>query len=529
MGIKKKILRHSAIYSVANALGKLASFFMLPFYAHIFEAEGYGIIALVDASIGILAVAFSNGSYNAILAIYHEEAPDRKSLAISTGIWTVWVLSLLCVPLPTLGAPWISLFLFDDINYWSTIVLALLTFVISMGGQSASTFLVIQERSVLYSVVNLIQLIVGLTLNIVLVVYLRIGIIGIFISSLVSASIASLIFHWAAIRTHGIGYDKAIGRKLRQFWFPLIPGELFSYISRQAERFLVRFLINLEGVGILEMAYKFPPLLNLFIALPFQRAWRTKSLEIAPQPEAPAEISSMFTLYMFLMLFSAVLLAANIGTILTILTPPEFWEAASVARIEIATTVVAAANMYLVFGLIYRKQTWAITRIRIVTAGLKIALSAAFIALAGLRGAAYSALIMEIVVLVWIFIKAQRAYPLSLEYRKIAVLSTSAVVLVLAIDKLPLYAGGLLNHVERILFDNLTGFLASTPLGTWRSGKLIDLLNDRTFDFARLFVNCVFCLFYGGLVFVVKPDIAHFRESRLLRPLFGALRISKPT
>lgn len=526
MGLKREAIRHSAVYSVTNVLGRLASFIMLPFYAHIFEAEGYGVIGLIDASVGFLAIALASGSYNAILKVYHEEPTPRKSLVIGTGIWTVWGLSLLCIPLPALASPWISAILLGDTGYWPLIVLALVTFVVDMGRQSASTFLVIRQQSLLFSIVNLLQLLIGLALNIIFVVYLRIGLIGIFWSSLVSASIASLIFHWAAIREHGLHYDAEIAHKLREFWFPMIPGELFSYVARQAERYLVRFMVNLEGVGILEMAYKFPPLINAFFVMPFWRAWQTKALEIGPRADGPETISSMFTLYMFMTLFSAVFLAANIGTVLRIMTPPEFWPATAIARIDIATTVVAAANVYVLFGLLYTKQTRMITRIRMITAVVKIGLSAVLIGAAGLAGAAYSALVMEVFTLILIFTEAQRAYRLSIEYRKIAILSIAAIALVALVDHAPVFASGVLDQLQGMLSD-LVSSLANTPLGEWRSGKLIEVLGGRAADFARLLVGCFLCLFYGALILVVKPDLVRLDEFRPFQMATWAIRRRK--
>lgn len=506
MGIKRNILRHSAIYSFASLLGKLAGFFMLPFYAYIFETEGYGILALIDASIGFLAVAFSTGSSNAILRIYHEEPELRKPLVIGTGIWTVWGLSLVCTPLPALTSPWISAFLLGDTTHWPLIVLALIIFVVQMGNLSASTFLVIRQRSVLYSFVNLLELITSIALNIILVIYLQIGLVGVFLASLITSLLASVIFHWAAIREYGLSYDAEIGRKLRAFWFPLIPGDLFAYVARQAERYLVRFLVSLEGVGILEMAYKFAPILNIFIGIPFMRAWQTKSLEIGPNPDGPKEIASMFTIYLFLLLFGAVFLSGNVGSILRILTPPEFWPGESIARVEVITTVIHLMCSFLIFGLLYSKQTGKITYIRIVSSVGKIVFSIIFIWTMGLTGAAYSALATEIVVLTWIFSSAQRVYRLQLEYRKIAVLCVSWVLLVALIDHVPQFAGGILTQVKELLADNIVDCLANTWLGEWRSGRIIRILDHRTAEFARLIVSSSLCLLYGIVIFIIKPE-----------------------
>ena len=524
MGLKRDTLRHSAIYSVANVLGRMASFVMLPFYAYLFEAKGYGIIALIDASIGFLSVGIAAGSHNAILRTYHDERPERKGLVISSGIWTVWMFSALCVPIPALASPWISELLLGSSGYWMLILLALGTFLFDMGGQSASTFLVIRQQSLLYSAVNLLQLLLGLTLNIVLVVILRVGLVGIFVSSLIATGVASLIFHLAAVRAHGLAYDPVIGRRLRRYWFPLVPGELVAYVSRQVERYLVRFLVSLEGVGILEMAYKFPPLINLFIAHPFLRAWRTKSMEIGPQPDAPREIGSMFTLFAFLTLFAAVILAGTIGPLIEILAPPDFAPASGIARIEIGTTVAAAGTNYLMFGLLYAGRTGTITRIRSASAVVKVCLSTVLILWAGLAGAAWSALVMEVLVMLWMFRCSQQVFRVNLEYGKLALLGGLAVGLTVAIDASSIWGAGLLSSIERAFDSDVVGALGQTAVAHWRDGRVLEMVRERAYAFAHLLVGGTVSLLYISAILVIRPQLAHWPDRHFVRPVVRVLR-----
>lgn len=56
MGLGRQIFKHTIIYSMATVIGRLASFLMLPFYAYIFQAEGYGVIAMIDTSLGFLTI-----------------------------------------------------------------------------------------------------------------------------------------------------------------------------------------------------------------------------------------------------------------------------------------------------------------------------------------------------------------------------------------------------------------------------------------------------------------------------------------
>jgi len=101
MSLGRQTFTHAAVYSVANVLGGLASFLLLPFYAHLFGAEGYGVMALVDTSLGMFTVLLSGGLSMAIIRIYHEEEdPSQKSLSIGTGIRLVWCLGFLLAVVP---------------------------------------------------------------------------------------------------------------------------------------------------------------------------------------------------------------------------------------------------------------------------------------------------------------------------------------------------------------------------------------------------------------------------------------------
>lgn len=500
MGLGKTIFRHTAIYSVATVLGRLASFLMLPFYAHIFQAKGYGVIGMIDASLGILTVLFTGGFQMAILRIYHEQDENRKKLALGTGVRLVWVLSALTAVLPIVFSASISWVVLGNADYYPLICLALVTFVIDVAGQSASTFLIIKQKSILFSAVGFVRLFLGLSLNIWLVVILQVGLVGVFISSLVAASASTLIFHAVAIRDHGIGFDRKIARNLLKFQLPILPGEIVGFLGRQAERFLVRILINIEGLGVLEMAYKFAPLLNLLISIPFGRSWRTKSIEIAEQDGAPQIISEMFTRYLFFMIFTGLVLAVAMQDILELMTPQSFWAAKRIAQIEIVTTILAGCTTYLSFGILYRKATKIFTYVKSVLTPAKIALAFTLISAWGLTGAAYSAIIIEGITLIWIFRKSQGFYRIPLQYYQIAVMVGSAIIIFVLIDGNRYENFGPAVYAREHLLPILTGYLSKTPLGEWKSGKLIYLFRMKQDQVVSLLFNMLSSMMFLAVV-----------------------------
>ena len=199
------------------------------------------------------------------------------------------------------------------------------------------------------------------------------------------------------------------------------------------------------------------------------------------------------------------MLAANISTVLRIMTPKDFWPAARIAQVDILTTIVYAAGAYLVFGLLYTKNTKAISSLKILTAIGRIILSFAFITLYGLKGAVYSALIMETVFMITSFRLAQRAYKLPLEYKKISIMSVFAVLLVIFIDIIPLVPTNIVEGLGNFISDSSLTRHLENFIGSWKGGKVSSLITQNSYNLAQLMVNCCLCTLYFITVFVIRP------------------------
>jgi O-antigen/teichoic acid export membrane protein len=504
MGLSGSIFRHTVIYSAATVLGRLVSFIMLPFYAHIFRAEGYGVIGMIDTSLGILTVLLTGGFQTAILRIYHEQEEDRKPLALGTGIRLVWLLGSLLAALPLVFSVPLSRFILGSSEYSPLFCLALVTFVIDVAGQSASTIQIIRQQSLLFSLIGILRLVLGLSLNIWLVIYLQIGLIGIFISSFVSASVGAMAFHWVAFKKHGLGFDRELCLQLLRFQLPLLPGDIISFLGRQAERILVRALIGLDGMGVLEMAYKFPPLLNYFINIPFQRAWRTKSLEIAEQRDGPQLMSVMFTRYLFMMTFAGLIMAATIDGVLKMVTPSDFWPAITIVRIEVVTTVLSGCAGYLSFGFLQSKHTKDLSIIRSALTPIKIGLGFIFISLWGLSGAAYSALVIEMISFIWLGSKAQKLYPIPLEYGKLIAIIASAGMLFVMIDGAGHVEIRSMEYLRVALMSPIESLLQLLSFAGWSSGRFLEIFHSRQEQIVTVILNSLFCMFFLALLPILR-------------------------
>jgi O-antigen/teichoic acid export membrane protein len=216
-------------------------------------------------------------------------------------------------------------------------------------------------------------------------------------------------------------------------------------------------------------------------------------------------IGRMFTYFVFVSVFAALLLGVNMQMLLQMLTPPEFWPAAYIARIEIVSLIVLGWYHHVVFGLFHTKRTHTMSLIRGVTSGVKIGISFIFIRTWGLAGAAYSALVASVVQTVWGWYAGQRVYRIDFQYSKVLVLVAAAVGIDLVVEWLQLADSTLVNVLHDAVVGPSFHWLHSTWLGAGEH-SIIARLDARTRALTVLAVQTCFCSTYVLLLpFVRRP------------------------
>jgi O-antigen/teichoic acid export membrane protein len=499
-------MRHALVYSGAAVASRLIGLLMLPLYAHVLRGHGYAVIGMLDVGLNFLISLLAYGMQGAIIRLYHDEKdPARKRAVVSTGVILIAaVTAALTLPLMVFSRP-IAALLIDDGGLSRLVVMALVSFNLELVGQAAGAWLLLQSRSRLMSLVSLLRLVMGLALNIELILHRGMGLDGYFISSLAVNLVSAALFIGVAMHDCGRRYDREIARRIRDLLMPLVPGSLASWVGRQAERVLTRGLINLESVGILEMAYRFPVLIAMVVTTPFMQSWDTRRFEIADQPDAPQTISRMFTYFTFIVLWVGLVMAVVIRPVLELLTPPEFHLAYRIARVEIVTTILQGLQFHLVFGLAYAKDTALISKLRTGAAVIKVALSWYFIAKWGIYGAAFSAAIMGVVGLAADFHYSQKRYRLPLEWRTLGVIVAAAIATFVVLANWKVTDTALFGWVDGSLMPRVQATLADSALAGWREGRLVSGLAAHSEPVTEILLKGLFAAGFGTLLPVVYP------------------------
>ena len=473
----KSTYKHAFIYTFANVLQKGIGFLMLPIYTHYLQTEGYGIVGMVDITISVLSVFVGYGVQSAVQRFYYEKnsTPQQDKL-ISTSIFLLFVIIIVvCTPAYFLKN-YISLTIFGEYGYEDYVVLTILIFVADMTSNNALVFILVKQRSILYSCISLLRLFIGLSLNIYLIVILQMGILGVLYSNLLTAVIISILVHVYTFSKVGFHFDFNDAKSMLKFGLPLIPGYIAMFIRNNSDRLILRSYLGLSAVGIFEIIFKFATILESFFGEPFFRIWSPKRLEICNTQGGAHTLARVSSIQFGIMLFGGLLLSVETPLLIKILSPEEFWVPSYYCFIAVCSRILFHFYYHFLFGLIYSKKTYLISIINTLSAFLSISMNLLLINAFGLLGALIASFSVYFVQCVITLNLAQRYYHIPFEWAKIFFASCIFTCSFFAID----YITPKNFPILQVFFQPITIVTNSIADLFGLSGtKLVNLINTK--------------------------------------------------
>jgi O-antigen/teichoic acid export membrane protein len=472
----KSTFKHALIYSGSNIIGKAVGFIMLPVYANFLRGEGYGILGMIDVVLSFMTLFIGHGISGAMTRFYFQrDSEDERNCFISTNLLIMLILVFI-VSSPALilnGLIAKLAFGTSDLNYDYYITIAVLTFIADMSGSNAKNYLIIRKKSILFSAASILKLGLTLILNIYLIVFLKLGVLGYLYSGLISGVIFSLFYHLYVFISVGFYFKKDDCLDILKFSLPMLPGFIAMFIRNNVNRVIIRTNMGLSELGAFEMLFKFATLIGILITDPFGKSWGVKRLEICEKPEGPSTIARVYTLQLSLMLFIGLILSLQIPIILRILTPAEFWLGGYLAFFAVLSRIIMASYLHFVFPLIYAKVTYKISIIQFASAVLSIPVNYFLIRYYGLIGAIFGSCILGLFQCLIAHIFARKYYHIPFETINIVKLLIITVFLFFIINSISFSKTDYGIILDRIFKTSILGLIEFFHLDNIRNGKII--------------------------------------------------------
>jgi len=486
-------------------LAKAVGFLMLPFYAHYLHGEGYGIIGMIDVVLSVLTLLVGYGVQQSMTRFYYErEGESARGKLIVTAILLMFFLVVVSSLPVLLFARQIAWLAFGMPELEGYIRLAVVTFMLSMTSRNAENYVLIQQKSIFYSAIALVKLILGLSLNIYFIVILELGVLGYLYSALTVALFSSIFMHWYAFSRLGLHFVRKDAKEILKYTLPLIPGYVAMFFRINTDRMLLRVFVGLAQVGVFEMLFKFATLIGFFVVDPFLKIWNVKRFEIADQLDGSNIIARMFTYKIIILMFAGLVLALEIPILLKILTPEEFWLSETVIGLAVLSRIILACYYHVNFGLLYAKKTHLISYVQVASAAINLISCLALIPLFGIMGAVIASCVANFFQCAMAWRKASLFYTIPFEWWKIIKTGLLGLVCFAVLTGLSVER---INIVNQWLLGNFSAHLKEwmqmLGVGLIKDGKLLNyLVANISLVFDGIAKLLLAFIFFPGLFFL---------------------------
>jgi len=436
----KSIGQKSGIYMVGQVLSRAIGFVMIPVYTRYISPTNYGAMELIEilaSSLGII-VAINIGESMARF-YYGEKEQCVRNKVVSTAYIGFTIVGIPIVLVGLALTPFLGEVVSEKIEYEYILQIAFITTWFSVLCDIGFSYLRMLYKAKLFVIVTLMQLFIALSLNIYLIVFLGLDILGIFYATLISQSLAGIVLALGILRNTKVIFSFEIFKGMIKYGLPLVPSRIAILLGFVSNRFFLRWsnvtdpVHALAQVGLFSLGHKFGLIINRFVTVPFNSYWNPRRMELllSDDTESRRTVARVCTYATLVTIYAALLLSVGIKSVIEIMASPAYLEAYIVVPFVALAYVALGIETHFSAGIYYSKQTKSLTYIGILGLSVVLIWNYIFVPKYGLIGAATSNLAGFIVRTILIYKVSQRMCWIPYEIGRIGVIFIMSIMLFL--------------------------------------------------------------------------------------------------
>lgn len=417
----RTIGRHTLIYGVGIVVGRLAGFLMLPIYTRFLTPSDYGVLELLTTTVDFVGTIAAMGIAAAVFKFYADEETEAgKRAIVSSAEIGLMGLTLVACLFGEVFSPFLSntvLGTAGDPLYFRIIFL---THLFQTGETIPLLYLRARNRSGAFVAISIGRLLLSLSLNIYFVVVLRLGLVGVLYSSLITSAVSVTGLTAWLFRETGPRFDVARFRPMLRFGAPMVFWFLGSFVVVFSDRYFLKHFTDTASVGIYSLAYRFGLLITAFGFRPFHLVWGPQRFEIAKRPDGAATIRRVFGYVNLLLGLVAVTVALFADEVIRIMADPSFHAAAALVPALLGAQILLHLVAFPNLSILLTERTRVMGALAVASAGVVLLLNFVLIPPFGVWGAALATLGGYAMRFAFVYIAGQRIHPYEYGWARIA-------------------------------------------------------------------------------------------------------------
>jgi len=403
---------------------KLIGLILLPIYTDQLTTVQFGMWSLLEVTGQVLVISFGLRLSTAMIRFYSDAKSDQARKQI---VSTAMVASIISILVFNAGAhPFtadLSVLFFDtpEFNDYFTFLIVWTSFEIL--NRIVLDLIRIKEKPLFYITLTIAKFLIILTLNIYFIAVLHMGIMGIILGQLIGSLFGFVVALPFLIKEMRWSVDLSLLREMIAYGFPLIFSGISAFILNVGDRYLVKIFLDYDDVGIYSLSYKISSVLKMVLVQAFQLGFLPIAFNMFNKPEAPRFFSKVFTYYTFLLFWSSLVIGLFSREIIILFSSDESYYSAYhfVPLLVTAISFFGIQNFFII-GLHYAKKTRQVALITLIVLIFSLLLNTILIPRIGLYGAAITAILSGLLMILMSYMQSQKFYPIRYEIRKVIII-----------------------------------------------------------------------------------------------------------
>ncbi len=416
------LVKDTAIYGLADFIFKFISFATFPIFTYALNVTEFGIFSLLITMSTLFGLLMMCGFNSAMqrLCLDSTTSLENRQIIISTGLWCLFSNACLMGSVLLVAAFIYQNFLKE--GHQITLEMVLWSILSAMAMQ-INTFCLdiirIEFKPWKYTLLNFTQNALLISLALFLVIKLQLGVLG-YIAATSLAYLALMPFCLWMIRHNLLfRFNVIFAKQMLHFGYPFIFAGFGYWMFGSMDRWMLSEFSNYEEVGLYSIAFKIASVL-IFINFAFGQAWTPFALRAhQSDPAYRSSYSRLMSLWFFALIMISLSTSLFGYEFLMLLTPPEYWQAATLLPYICLSLAMYGTTPILAMGIMIEKKTYHYSFAIGIAAASNFLLNWMFISDYGAQGASFATLCSNFILWIYYLRCSQRLHPIPIESKKI--------------------------------------------------------------------------------------------------------------
>ncbi|MBN1274285.1 MAG: oligosaccharide flippase family protein [Candidatus Aminicenantes bacterium] len=361
----KQLSKDTVYYGMGGAIASFIAFLKAPIFTRIFIPGDYGYIDLLGTTASLFFMLMGFDLMSGIYRYYYEykEKKDRK-LLVSTGlIFTILVAIIITTIVFSLKPFMVKYIASKEIttrNNSLFLSLVLMRTPFSLIQYYFVSLLRLKREPKKYLYINIFQIIFNFTLSMALVVGLKMHLLGIFLSDLLSIVTVCLITVILLRKEVILSFSKVMFKQIFRYSLPLYPAVIINWALLRMNRFFIFNFCSEEQLGYFSVAIKVAAILQILI-MAYRSAWEPFSMQLIQDKEHKEIFNKFFRYGVLFFGFVAFSISISSRPILMIIAPPSYYAASHLIPFILFGYAFNISHQSLRFGIAISKKSQFMT------------------------------------------------------------------------------------------------------------------------------------------------------------------------